>query len=176
MPIPIARPTFDTAEEKAAQDVIRSGWILQGPQVADFEREFAAYVGAKEAVAVSSGTAALHLTLLAAGIGAGDSVICPSYSFIATANAIRHCGAEAVFIDIDPSTYNLDPKLLEPALRPDTKAVMAVHQVGFPAELDEIKAFCDKHGLLLIEDAACALGSRYKGEPIGRPHGLSGMF
>lgn len=175
-PIPMARPTLDASEERAVLDVIRSGWVLQGPRVADFEREFAAYVGATEAVAVSSGTAALHLTLLAAGIGQGDSVICPSYSFIATANSIRHCGAEAIFVDIDPHTYNLNPDLLEGALRPNTRAVMTVHQVGFPSDIERIAAFCERHGLIFLEDAACALGSRYRGELIGKPHSLAAAF
>lgn len=174
--IPIARPMLDASEERAVGDVIRSGWVLQGPQVAEFEREFAAYVGASEAIAVSSGTAALHLILLAAGIGQGDSVICPSYSFIATANSIRHCGAEAIFVDIDPQTYNLNPELLKTVLKPNTKAVMTVHQVGFPSDIERIAAFCKQHNLIFIEDAACALGSLYKGERIGKPHSLAAAF
>src|SRR5205085_2041131 len=152
--IPIAKPTLDELEIRAVTEVIRSGWIMQGERVTDFERAFADFVGAPEAIAVSSGTAGLHLALYAADCGPATTVICPSYSFIATANVIKICGAEPIFVDIEPKTYNIDPKLLERALRPDTKAILAVHQVGFPAALDEILEFAHRHKLIVIEDAA----------------------
>jgi dTDP-4-amino-4,6-dideoxygalactose transaminase len=125
------------------------------------------YCGTKHAVAVSSGTAALHLSLLALGIGPGDEVICPSLSFIATANSIRLAGATPVFADIDPRTYNLDPAAVEAAITERTKAIMVVHQIGLPADIDRFNELGRKYGVKVLEDAACALGSRYKGVPIG---------
>jgi dTDP-4-amino-4,6-dideoxygalactose transaminase len=174
--IPIAKPDLGEDEIKAVSDVIRSGWIMQGNSVAEFEKAFANYVGAKAAIAVSSGTAALHLALLASGVCPGKSVICPSYSFIATANVIRLCGAEPIFVDIDPETYNVDPKLLADACKSNTCAILIVHQVGLPADLDEIKSFAQEKNLILIEDAACAIGSEYKKEIIGKPHSLAACF
>jgi perosamine synthetase len=174
--IPIAKPELDEEEVKAATEVIKSGWIIQGARVAEFEKAFADFVGASEAIAVSSGTAALHIALLAAGCEPGTTVICPSYSFIATANVIRHCGAEPIFVDIDPKTYNMNPDLLEEAVRPNTRAILAVHQVGFPADLEKILAFAEKRDLKVIEDAACAIGSEYRGVRIGRPHALAACF
>jgi perosamine synthetase len=174
--IPIAKPELGDAEVAAVSEVIRSGWIMQGARVAEFERAFAEFVGAPEAIAVSSGTAALHLALLVAGVKAGRSVICPSYSFIASANVIRYCGGEPIFIDIDAQTYNLDVNLLEAACRPDTIAILAVHQVGMPAALNEIRAFATARNLIVIEDAACAPGSQYHGQQIGLPHSLAACF
>jgi perosamine synthetase len=171
--IPIAKPDLAEDEVKAVTEVIRSGWIIQGEKVEEFERKIADFIGSNEAIAVSSGTAALHIALIIAGCGKDDSVLCPSYSFIATANVIRYCGSEPIFIDIDPDTYNMNYKLLDKSLKPNTKAILAVHQVGFPAELDEIIEFANKKGLIVIEDAACAIGSEYKGVRIGRPHSLA---
>jgi perosamine synthetase len=165
--IPITVPCLGEEEERAAQDVIRSGWVTQGPKVAGFERVVAEYCQTAEAVAVSSCTTALHLALLALGVGPGDEVICPSMSFIATANAIRHTGATPVFADVDPRTYNLDPEAAEAAITPRTKAVMVVHQVGLPADVDRFVALGEKHGVMILENAACAIGSRYKSRPIG---------
>jgi dTDP-4-amino-4,6-dideoxygalactose transaminase len=135
--------------------------------VAEFEKAFAQRVGAAEAVAVSNCTTALHLSLIALGIGAGDEVIVSPHSYIASANAILHAGATPVFVDIRPETLNLDPGLIEAAITPRTKAIMAIHQVGRPAEMDEIAARAAKHRLAVIEDAACASGSEYRGQPIG---------
>jgi len=165
--IPVAKPRFDEEEEKLVLEVLRSGWVAQGPRVEEFEQRFATLVGSSEAVAVSSGTAALFLCLHALGIGPETEVIVPSLSFIATANPIVHVGAVPVFVDVDPRTYNLDPDAVETAITPRTRAVMIVHQLGMPADLDRLNDIAQRHGLLLIEDAACALGSLYKGRPIG---------
>ena len=174
--IPIARPSFGPAEEKAVLEVLRSGWVSQGPRVAEFERKFAEYVGAAHAVAVSSCTTALHLAFLAAGIKPGDEVLCPSLSFIATANAIVHAGAAPIFVDIDRSTYNMDPSCIERSITPRTRAILVVHQIGLPSPLSEICNIAASHGLMVIEDAACAIGSAYKGRSIGSPHGSMACF
>src|SRR5258706_5712413 len=136
--IPIARPWMDEQEAAAARRAILSGWVTQGPEVAAFEREFADAVGAPHACAVSSCTTALHLALEALGVGAGDEVITVSHSFIATSNAIRYCGAIPVFVDIDLATLNIDPGLVEAAIGPRTKAILAVHQLGMPCDLTSL--------------------------------------
>src|SRR6201997_1390543 len=153
--VPVARPSFGEAEERAVVEVLRSGWVSQGPRVAEFERQFAQYVGAPEAIAVSSCTTALHLALVAAGIRLGDEVLCPSLSFIATANAIVYARAKPVFVDIDPITFNIDPKLVESAITPQTRALLVVHQIGLPCALREISEIASRHGLTVVEDAAC---------------------
>jgi dTDP-4-amino-4,6-dideoxygalactose transaminase len=174
--IPVARPYIGAEEEQAVVDVLRSGWVTQGPRVAEFEARFSKYIGCDYSVAVSSCTTALHLALLAIGVGPGDEVICPSFSFIATANAIVYAGATPVFSDIDLSTYNLDPRRIEDAISPRTKAILVVHQVGLPAEMDELLAVAAKHGLVVIEDAACAIGSKYDHVLIGKPLGAMACF
>ncbi|MDQ1471871.1 MAG: hypothetical protein QOJ99_3351 [Bryobacterales bacterium] len=174
--IPVARPSFGSGEERAVLEVLRSGWVTQGPRVAEFEQKFATYVGAPYAVAVSSCTTALHLAFLASGIEPGDEIICPSLSFIATANSIVHAGATPVFVDIDSATYNMDPKAIESAITFRTRAILAVHQIGLPAALNEISAIADRHGLLVIEDAACAIGAEYRKKRIGSPHGFIACF
>jgi perosamine synthetase len=174
--IPVARPYVGAEEEEAVVQVLRSGWLSQGQRVAEFEREFAQYVGAKHAVAVSSCTTALHLGFVAAGIGSGDEVLCPSLSFIATANSIRYVGATPVFVDIDPVTFNLDPGRIEEAITPRTRAILVVHQIGLPAALAEITEIANRRNLLVIEDAACAIGSSYRGQRIGMPHSFLACF
>jgi perosamine synthetase len=165
--IPITKPFFDAAEALAAKATVESGWVTQGPRVAEFERAVAAFCGTAEAVAVCNCTAALHLSLVVSGVGPGDEVICPSMSFIATANSIRQTGATPVFADVDPRTYNLEPDAAEAAITPRTKAILVVHQIGQPADIDRFLNIGAKHGVKILEDAACAIGSRYKGRPIG---------
>jgi perosamine synthetase len=167
MEVPFARPWFGGGEAEAVAEVIESGWLTQGPRVQEFERAFADRVGAPEAVATTSCTTALQLSLYASGIGPGDEVIVPSLSFIATANAVWQCGATPVFADIDPSTYNLDPADVERRLTPRTKAVMPVHQMGLPADMDSFLDLAERHGLVVVEDAACAIGALHRGRPIG---------
>jgi perosamine synthetase len=178
--IPIAKPILDEAEAEAARQAVLSGWVTQGPQVVAFERDFAERVGANRACAVSSCTTALHLALLGVGVSAGDEVITASHSFIATANAIRYCGAEPVFVDIEPDTYNIDPEKVAEAITSRTRAVLAVHQIGMPCNLPALLALCEKHGVALVEDAAPAVGSEIRidgsWEPIGRPRGAVACF
>ena len=178
--IPIAMPVLEKAEADAAHQAVLSGWVSQGPQVAAFEREFAELMGAAHACAVSNCTTALHLALLAIGVGPGDEVITASHSFIATANAIRYCGATPVFVDIDPTTYNLDPQHVDEAVTDNTRAILAIHQMGMPCDLHALMAVASRHDIALIEDAACAAGSQIRlngaWEPIGRPHGRIACF
>jgi dTDP-4-amino-4,6-dideoxygalactose transaminase len=178
--IPIARPLLEKDEAEAAYQAVLSGWVSQGPQVAAFEREFAGAIGASHACAVSNCTTALHSALLAAGVGPGDEVITPSHSFIATANSIRYCGATPVFVEIDPATYNLDPKCVAEAVTARTRAVLAVHQMGMPCDLQALTALARRHDITLIEDAACAAGSQIRidgqWEAIGRPRGQIACF
>jgi perosamine synthetase len=178
--IPIAKPILDEREVEAVRRVILSGWVTQGPEVAAFEQEFAQQVGAPHACAVSNCTTALHLALLAAGVGAGDEVITVSHSFIATANAIHYCGASPIFVDIEAGTYNMDPALVEAAITPGTKAILCVHQLGMPCDLSRIVEIGRRRGIPVIEDAACASGSEilWNGhwEKIGKPHGDIACF
>jgi dTDP-4-amino-4,6-dideoxygalactose transaminase len=147
--------------------VIESGWVSQGPRVREFEAAFAERVGAADAVATTNCTTALQLALYVSGVGPGDEVIVPSMSFIATANSVWQCGATPVFADVDPLTYNLDPAAAERAITERTRAIMPVHQLGLPADMDAFLALADAHGVALVEDAACAIGARYKGRRIG---------
>lgn len=172
--IPVARPVLEEAEADAARRVILSGWVTQGPEVAAFEREFAALVGAPHACAVSNCTTALHLALKAVGVEAGDEVVTVSHTFIATANAVRHCGAVPVFVDIAPGSFNIDPELVANAITARTRAILCVHQLGMPCNLQAIVDIGIRNGVPVIEDAACAIGSEIlwgsSWEPIGKPH------
>ena len=178
--IPIAKPLLGEAEADAARCAVLSGWVSQGAQVAAFEKEFSGYVQAPYACAVSSCTAALHLALLAVGVRAGDEVITPSHTFIATANSIRNCGAVPVFVDIQAGTYNIDPERVAEAITSRTRAILAVHQMGMPCDLAALIGLARRHGIPLIEDAACATGSEIeingKWQPIGMPHGDVACF
>jgi perosamine synthetase len=180
MQIPIVRPSLGEAEVEAVASVIRSGWVAQGPEVAAFEHEFADTVGAPHAVAVSSCTTAMELALCALGVGLGDDVVTVSHSFIATANVVVAVGARPVFVDIDPVTYGMDPRVLEAALTEKTRAILCVHQLGFPCDLPAILDIADRHGLPVVEDAACAIGSEIaigkKWQRIGHPHGKVACF
>jgi perosamine synthetase len=160
IPIPISRLSIGADEAAAASEVIQSGWVAQGKRTEEFERLVADYVGSRHAIAVSSATTGIHLALVAAGVKAGDEVICPSYTFIATANAIVYANATPVFVDIDPQTYNIDPGLIEAAITPRTTAILPVSQVGLAANLDEITKIARKHGLIVVEDAAPSLGAK----------------
>ena len=180
MQIPIVRPELGEAEAFAVARVVRSGWVAQGPEVAAFECELASAIGAPQAVAVSSCTAALELCLRALGVGLDDDVVTVSHSFIATANAVVAVGARPVFVDIDPATYGMDARLLEAALTPKTRAILCVHQLGFACDLPAILEIASRRKIPVIEDAACAIGSEVQvadtWQAIGRPHGLAACF
>ena len=174
-PIPAARPMIDESDIDAAVAVMRSGMVVQGPEVKAFEDEFSAVVDGHECVAVNSGTSALHLTLMALGFGPGDEVICPSFTFAATANAIRLVGATPVFADIQPDTFNIDPAAVEALVGPRTVAILPVHLYGLPADMTALVAIADKHKLAIVEDAAQAHLAAVDGRPVGSL-GTAGCF
>ncbi len=184
--VPIVRPELGDAEVAEVTRVVRSGWITQGPEVAALEKDFAAAVGAQHAVAVSNCTVAIELALRCLNVGPGDDVITVSHSFVATANAIVTVGARPVFVDIEEDTFGMDPRALDRAITPKTKAILCVHQIGMPCDLAGILDVAKKRGLPLIEDAACAIGSAIKMvtsknsfdrfERIGAPHGTIATF
>ncbi len=187
MVVPIVRPDLGDAEAEAVARVVRSGWVTQGPEVAAFEAEVAAAVGARHAVAVSNGTVALELALRCLGVGRrpGDEVVTVSHSFIATANAVMTVGALPVFVDVEADNYGMDPRLVEAAITPRTAAVLCVHQLGMPCDVLGIRAIADRHGIPVVEDAACAIGSEtdvgrgggdVRWERIGKPHGRVACF
>jgi perosamine synthetase len=165
--IPVAKPIIDRKDIKAVVRVMKSGGLAQGPQVASFENKFSELVEGRHCVAVNSGTSALHLALLSIGIGPGDEVIVPSFTFAATANSVALTGAKPVFVDIDPATYNIDPTLIESAITKHTKAIQVVHLYGLPADMNAILAIAKKHDLLVVEDAAQAHLASIEGKPVG---------
>jgi dTDP-4-amino-4,6-dideoxygalactose transaminase len=164
--VPFSRPEYDEAEARAVAAVLASKWVSQGPKVAEFEKRFAALVGAREAVATSSCTTALHLAMVIAGVQPGDEVIVPSYTFVATANAVLYAGATPVFAEIERDTWNLDPADVLARVTPRTKAVVIVHQFGLPARLDGYETLAAR-GIHVVEDAACVAGGRYADRPVG---------
>src|SRR5262249_15784935 len=168
-PIPLARPSFGPEEEAFVLETLRSRWVAQGPRVVDFEARFAEAVGAPCAVALSSATSALFLALHAHGIGPGDEVITPSLTFIASANAVVHTGATPVLVDVEPDTCNVDPAAVEAAIGPRTRAILPVHQLGLPADLDALEAIATRHRLLLVRDPACPARARARDRRLGEP-------
>lgn len=165
--IPVAKPEIGKAERKAVDRVMRSGLLAQGPEVSSFEKEFSKVVGDRECVAVNSGTSALHVALLSLGIGKGDEVIVPSFTFAATANSVALTGATPIFVDIDRQTFCIDPIAIAKAITPKTKAIQVVHLYGLPAEMPAIMKLARKHKLLVIEDAAQAHLASVEGVPVG---------
>lgn len=174
--IPVSQPDLGAAELAYASDAIQSSWISStGPYIDRFESEFSAVCGTRSAISVANGTAALHLGLLTLGLKAGDEVIVPSLTYVATANAVRYANADPVFVDVDPKTWCLDPRLVEARITPRTRGIVAVHLYGHPADMDALSTIARKHGLWIVEDAAEAHFARYKDRPVG---GLGdiGMF
>lgn len=167
MHIPMSSPDITQAEIDAVTGVLRTPWLSLGPKIGEFEQAFADYVGATHAIGVNSGTSGLHLAMIAAGIGPGDEVITPSFSFIASANCVLYERGKPVFVDIDPDTGNIDPACIEAAITPRTKAIIPVHAFGQPADMDPILDIAARHNLAVIEDACEAIGAQYKGRPAG---------
>ncbi len=165
--IPISKPCIGEAEKQAVLEVLDSGMLVQGPRTARLEEKFAAVCGVKHAVATSSGTTALHIALLAHGIGPGDEVITPSFTFIASVNSILFCGARPVMVDIQADSFNIDPGRVKAAITPRTKAIMPVHLYGQPCDMDALQAIAGKHDLVIIEDACQAVGARYQSRAAG---------
>jgi perosamine synthetase len=165
--IPISKPVIGDAEKKAVLEVLDSGMLVQGPRTAKLEEKFAVVCGTKYAVATTSGTTALHIALLAHGIGSGDEVITTPFTFMASVNSILYVGAKPVFVDAELDTFNINPALIEAAITPRTKAILPVHLYGYPCNMDAIMAVANKHGLVVIEDACQAVGAAYKGKRVG---------
>ena len=172
--IPITKPWMDEREEEAVLSVLRSGWLVQGPNVAEFENRFKTFAGVRHAVAVTSCTSALHLALLAAGIGPGDRVLVPSFTFLATANAVEYTGAEPVFVDVDPRTFNMDPREIVRTISEKSKegesslrCILPVSLFGLCADMESIREIAFEHGMTVIEDAACGLGAYRNGRHAG---------
>jgi perosamine synthetase len=165
--IPLLRPWLGEEEIQAVADVLRSGWICQGPKVVEFEKGLAAWIGVGEGVATNACTSALHLALHLSGLRAGDEVIVPSFTCMATANAIHHAGGLPVFADIDPRTFNMDAQSAEHAITSRTKAMLVVHQIGLPADIAAFRELARRKNLAIVEDGACSLGATYRGKRVG---------
>lgn len=166
--IPITKPYFDNEEMKLLKECLDSGWITQGPMTDKFESLFKEEHPCKYAVTVSSCTAALHIALLALGIQAGDEVIVPAFTWITSASCVEYVGASVKFVDVEKETMNINPNKIEEAITPKTKALIVVHIFGYPAKMDEIMEIAKKHGLYVVEDCACAIGTVYKGKKLER--------
>lgn len=173
--VPIARTSLTEAEIESVIGPLRSGWLVQGPKVREFEEKWSAFTGAKHSVAVTSCTTGLHLSLAALGFGPGDEAIVPAFTWIATANVVEHLGGTVVFCDIDLNTFNLDVAQIESKITPRTKAILPVHLFGLAADMEAINAIAAKHKLWVVEDAACGFGSRYQGRHVGT-FGDTGCF
>jgi perosamine synthetase len=167
MSVPITKPALTEEEARAPYESIKSGWVTQGPKVAEFEKAVAAYVGAKHGIATTSCTTGLHLALATIGVGPGDEVIVPSFTFIASANAILYTGATVVFCEIDPRTFNADPADIEKRITKKTKAIMPVDQIGLGCDIDAINGIAKRHSVDVVEDAAPTIGGTYKGRRVG---------
>ncbi|MFC1577035.1 DegT/DnrJ/EryC1/StrS family aminotransferase [Candidatus Omnitrophota bacterium] len=173
--IALSKPFFDADEIKELRGVLDSGWVVKGPKVKEFEDAVCKYLGVRHAIAVTNCTSALHLALLGVGVSPGDEVLVADYTYPATGHAVLHCAARPVFVDIDKRTYNIDPGLIEKKITKKTKAIIPVHTFGQPARMDEITALAGRRGLKVVEDAACALGAKYKNAPAGT-FGDAGCF
>ncbi|HEY8786368.1 MAG TPA: DegT/DnrJ/EryC1/StrS family aminotransferase [Candidatus Limnocylindria bacterium] len=167
MSVPITKPALTEEEARAPYESIKSGWVTQGPKVAEFEKAVAAYVGAKHGIATTSCTTGLHLALATIGVGPGDEVIVPSFTFIASANAILYTGATVVFCEIDPRTFNADPADIEKRITKKTKAIMPIDQIGLGCDIDAINGIAKRHSVDVVEDAAPTIGGTYKGRRVG---------
>lgn len=165
--IPLARPFFDSEEIKQVQETLDSGWVSQGPKVKEFEARVCEYLSVNYAVSVCNCTAALHLSLLAIGLKEGDEALVADFTFPATGHSVMYCGAKPVFIDINPKTYNIEPEFIQDKITSRTKAIIPVHTFGQPADMDSIATIAKEYKLKVIEDAACAFGSKYKGKFAG---------
>lgn len=173
--VPIARTQLTEEEIQSVLEPLRSGWLVQGPKVREFEDKWSAFTGAKHSIAVTSCTTGLHLALAALGFGPGDEAIVPAFTWIATANVVEHLGGKVVFCDIDLTTFNIDLASLEAKITPRTKAILPVHLFGLPADMAGINRLAAKHGISVIEDAACGFGSRIDGQHVGN-QGSAGVF
>jgi dTDP-4-amino-4,6-dideoxygalactose transaminase len=173
--IPIARTSLTNGEIKSVLEPLRSGWLVQGPKVREFEERWSAFTGAKHSIAVTSCTTALHLSLAALGFGPGDEAIVPAFTWISTANVVEHLGGKVVFCDIDLRTFNIDPTQIESRITKKTRAILPVHLFGLAADMDAILAIARRHNLWVVEDAACGFGAKYQGKHVGT-FGNSGCF
>lgn len=175
MRVPITKPWLDETDLASLREPMETGWLVQGPKVAEFERAFAAFAGVPHAVACSSCTTGLHLALAALGVGPGDEVLVPAFTWVATANVVRYCGAEPVFVDVSLDSFNVTAEAFAARLSPRTRALLPVHLFGLPVDMDPVLALAGERGLLVVEDAACGFGAIYRGRHVGA-FGAAGAF